>query len=82
MKLIKLTQPKTKTVEYFGLTLYVPRWANYLACDEDGELWAYQDIPNYSEGLISYFESYDGNIEKIADVDLEGLAAKNSLKEI
>lgn len=82
MKLIKLTQPKTKTVEYFGLTLDVPYWANYLATDNDGELWAYQEIPNYSEGLICYFESYEGNNEKIADVDLECLDAKNSLKEI
>jgi hypothetical protein len=36
------------TVEYFGHAVRVPEWANYLACDADGVLYAYDVEPEMS----------------------------------
>ena len=36
----------TKTVDYFGVELEVPVSTTHLACDADGELFAYEDEPD------------------------------------
>ncbi len=35
----------------FNTEFKVPRWANYVAIDDDGELWAYEFSPKRSEEL-------------------------------
>lgn len=76
MKIVKEIQ---KQVDYFGISLYVPSWTNYLATDSDGEVWAFSKNPEV-EGknwvLSGVYEA-----EHVANVDLEGEDWKNTLVE-
>ncbi len=72
-----------KSVEYFGYNLVVPGWTKYMACDEDGSLYA------YSGNVQPEGEAEDGNwwygadnFEKIAIFCLEGVNWKETLVEV
>ena len=41
-------------IEYYGLELDIPRWARYVATDEDGTITAFEKIPIYK--LDSYWD--------------------------
>jgi len=74
MKIIKQIQ---KQVNYFGITLSVPSWSNYLATDSDGEVWAFCNKPK-AEGK-DWVLSRGIEAEHVANVDLEGEDWKNTL---
>ena len=38
-----------KVVDYFGLEVCIPDWANYIAKDSNGELWYSNSKPVYLE---------------------------------
>jgi hypothetical protein len=42
---VDLKTGKTKIVEYLGNLYEVPMWANFIAADLDGDLWAYENRP-------------------------------------
>jgi hypothetical protein len=39
----------TKQVRYKGTTYEVPTWVNYIAEEENGDLWGYADEPQICE---------------------------------
>jgi len=38
-----------------------PTWANYIATDECGEVWAYEYKPSVSKSDCAIWDSLDGN---------------------
>lgn len=69
MKLINIIKT-TKDVEYFGLTLAVPRWTSFIATDSDGKVYAYQWKP--SRGVESW-HSHGLDVQALGQVELEGI---------
>lgn len=84
MKLIELAI-RTKQVEYFGMMLDIPETAKYLACDDSGELYAYESKPLKSTRPGSEFWKPDYRATEntasfhIGYVDLEGMDWKDTL---
>lgn len=61
-----------KVVNYFGLTLYVPKGFKWLATDEDGSIWAYKHKPN-NEFSSTSWSCELGEIIQVASVqEVEG----------
>lgn len=75
---------QTKPVKYFGLYLNVPYTANYIATDEDGMVWCYDNKPEINKFYSDCwtYRGYDNNFIEIAEVDLEGMDWKDTLMEI
>ena len=46
-------EPDTIEVEYFGAVLIVPSWTKFLACDADGEVYAYSVEPDQQRDFWS-----------------------------
>jgi len=68
-------------VDYEAL-LSIPAWANFLAVDGDGELWAYQKMPRYTKYSTGWSEpSKDGEVELICKIINYSGDWKNSLIE-
>lgn len=44
-----------RVVDYFNLTLVVPEDAKWLACDEDGEVYAYSSKPHLDLGNMTWY---------------------------
>ena len=40
-----LTTSRHRVVIFHDLQLIIPAWANYVAVDSDGSVWAYEDPP-------------------------------------
>lgn len=71
---------KMKTVDYFGLSLDVPYYIDFIATDSDGEIYGYKDEPD----IDSYWEPSDGEGQdwyKIGVVNLHGLDWKETLRK-
>lgn len=79
MKLIEIDY-STKVVKYFGITLTVPAYTNWLATDKSGNLYAYEQKP-----LNIKPKSYWSSIEEhtlIGKLDLEGMDWYATLREV
>ena len=46
-------EPDTIEAEYFGAVLTVPSWTKFLACDSDGEVYAYSVEPDQQRDFWS-----------------------------
>ena len=46
-------EPDTIEVNYFGVVMTVPSWTKYLACDSDGEVYAYSVEPEQERDFWS-----------------------------
>lgn len=79
IKLEKVLSVKysTKIVKYIGVYWEVPSWTNYIATDEDGEIFAYKDCPyiEYGQwqsdnsgkniGVIEFTGDWKESLEKV-----------------
>lgn len=65
-----------KQINYRGMTLEVEDWVNYVATDEDGEIWGYENDP--IRDVEDWF-SVDGNAMVI---DLYVLGWEQSLEKV
>jgi hypothetical protein len=81
MKLIE-TYLKTKKVEYFGIELEIETRFNYLAADYDGSLYAYVNEPRLNTVLTDSWVSNERSYEHIAEVDLEGVDPKDTMRKV
>ncbi len=72
----------TKPVVYFDITLNVDKRVEWLATDENGEVYGYwHDVPEYHDD--EWDNGYDyGVTDVICCVDLEGMDWKETLMEI
>ena len=61
----------TKPVYYFGLNLEVPEWTKYIAVDEFGNLYCFDDENKPWQTRDGLWDS-DGKQEILAKVKLEG----------
>lgn len=66
-----------KQVEYFGLTLYVPEWAKWIATDESGLVCSFIKKPTT---LDTVFNSTA--FECVCKVNLEGMDFRDTLMEV
>lgn len=58
----------------------LPRWAQYIAQDADGQWWAYETEPNLSH--ISWYENEVGRILKIEHTESDRNWKQNLLKVV
>lgn len=65
----------TKEVDFFGHTLTVPNWVDYLAADSDGKVWGYEVYePVLNDHHTKWAPDMDEYLyEEMAEVDLEGM---------
>lgn len=65
----------TKDVDFFGHTLTVPDWVDYLAADSDGKVWGYEAwAPVLSTNGTKWAPDWDDDqYGEMAEVDLEGM---------
>ncbi len=81
MKIIELKE--SKKVNYFGLIIVIPWFANYLAVDQDGTLNAFQNKPILNEkGLFWWTDPTCEQFQQIAVVDLEDMDWKETLIKV
>lgn len=90
---LKITDSNTtihnKSVVYFGKTFTVPKWAKYLATDEDGRIFCYSEKPvRKCDVYINAFNpnvwlrnNKAGIVDAIDLIDYEG-DWKESLQEV
>ena len=84
MKLLKSKLQETKEVEYFSLTLTVPKTVNYIATDEDGDVYGLSHKPHIYRNFWRRDDSdFYNSIEVwVATVDLEGMDFKDTLVKL
>lgn len=46
--------PPLREVEYFGRTISIPVDHEWLATDEDGEIYSYSKKPSYDEDIMAW----------------------------
>lgn len=67
----------TKDVDFFGHTLTVPNWVDYLAADSDGKVWGYgvyKPLMNDDSAKWTPDDLFDDYpYDEMAEVDLEGM---------
>jgi hypothetical protein len=85
MKLIKY-EVELKTVGYYGIQFNIDSKFNYIATDEDGFVFAYENEPHINMALKDCWMynaiDYNGGYALIGLVDLEGLYFGDTLKGI
>ena len=78
------TNEPTKKVNYFGVEVSIPVNADYLACDADGQLYAYMD--EKPETLFYSKEWDNGEVSDVSGpiciMDLEEMDWKETLMEM
>lgn len=48
-----------------NVTLVVPDWANYVAQDEDREIYAFENFPSYKDGI---WNGRDGRMQCLGEI--------------
>jgi hypothetical protein len=71
---------KPKTIEYFGHTLEVPKWARFVAMEEDGDVLVFEEQPHLAD---SWWFTTDGDeMSRVATISAENINYKNSVVEL
>ena len=69
------------TIDFFGLRLSIPNGYSWVAADQDGEVWAYENKPIWFHR--SWSIPYQGvKSIKIARVDLGSIKGKDTLAPV
>lgn len=55
-----------KYIDYQDQTFRIPDWVNYVAADDDGEVWGYAHLPAFQR---TKYDSGDGQSERIGELD-------------
>ncbi len=82
MKLICTYSEPSKQISYFGLRLEVPIWAQYIATDAKGLVMISSVKPQDPKNQDTTWTVYCEYSKDIAQVGLEGLDWKTTLKAI
>lgn len=77
---IKVKHNLLKNVSYLEHQFAIPRDHRFMAVDSGGELFSYSNTP--VQGLAVWYSVQAGEIEKIADVDLNGMDWTETLREV
>ncbi|WP_387468509.1 hypothetical protein [Photorhabdus sp. RM323S] len=73
---------ESRTVKYFNVQVEVPYWAQYLAADADGELWAYELEPRFFGSYWMEDDENESGSVKIAMLDLGVVNWKYTLVDV
>lgn len=80
MELIK--NAEYRTIEYFGEELKIPAHHCYIATDEDGFVYSFDELPDYKNGeWVHDNDSSVHSIQYIALFNLQDLEAQDTLVE-
>lgn len=71
----------TKDVEYFGIQLTVLERVDYIATDENGDVYGYENHPTQKERW-EWGSNCDPIWYKIGTVDLDGIEWFNTCKSV
>lgn len=75
-----LSTPNHTAVDYFGIQVNVPKWANYLAMEGNGSVLAFHREPRYCAKAETW--SSTNTVHFVCRVDPEGVRAFESLVKI
>ncbi|WP_387468510.1 hypothetical protein [Photorhabdus sp. RM323S] len=88
MKVVNLYE-EMKVVTYFEIEIIVPAFVNYIAADENGELWGYNRKPMWDSLCNRGWWGFDDDEEEegvycleIGKVEFEGECWKDSLEYV
>lgn len=69
--------------DYYGFTIPVEPWANFIAVDADGKVHCYDEEPDFYEAEKQWLINFDGwRVRYCGEVDLEGMDWRDTLREI
>lgn len=69
---------EVKQINFLETDLQVPDWSNWIACDSDGPIVAFENEPSNEFG---FWGSY-GEVFYVAKINIEGINWKETLKEL
>ncbi len=78
---MKIIEPQKK-IDYFGVELTIDGRTNFVATDDDGEVYQYLIRPNFDKYMGVWGSNNPNEVVRLCAVDLDGMDWKETLMEV